>query len=46
MIRAIELMLRLPQVWLVLVATGIALVTNYWEPLVDIVDFAMRRLSS
>ena len=42
---AIGLMLCLPQVWLVLVGAMAAIMGSHWEPLVDIVLYAVQRLS-
>jgi hypothetical protein len=40
----IRLMLCLPQMWIALVATGVAIVANNWETLVDIAIYALWRL--
>ena len=42
---AIQLILHLPQVWVLLVAVGMAAVANGWEPFVDIALYAVQRLS-
>ena len=40
----VRLMLRLPQVWIAIAATGAAVLANGWEPFVDIAVYAMWRL--
>jgi hypothetical protein len=40
----IRLMIRLPQVWIALVAIGAAIVVNGQEPFVDIATYAIQRL--
>ncbi len=41
---AIRLMLFLPPVWITLAVIAVALVTNGWEPGVDIANYAVTRL--
>jgi len=40
----VRLMLRLPQVWIAIAATGAAVLANGWEPFVDIAAYAVWRL--
>ena len=42
---AIRLMFLLPPVWIVLAALALVIVTNGWEPGVDIARYAVERLS-
>ena len=41
---AIRLMLFLPPVWIALMVMALAIVTNGWEPGVDIANYAVTRL--
>lgn len=41
----ISLMLCLPQAWLALAGAVVAIVGSHWEPLMDIVIYAVQRLS-
>lgn len=41
---AVRLMLYLPQVWIAIAATGVAVLANGWEPFVDIAVYAVWRL--
>ena len=42
---ALTLMFCLPQMWFALLVAAVAFIVSYWDPLVKIVDYAIRLLS-
>jgi hypothetical protein len=41
----IGLLMCLPQLWLAMLGVLVAVLGSHWEPLVDIVTYAIRRLA-